>query len=203
MPSDSEQQTFSDQLEQWLKSDARKSIGELGDVFAEKSFGVAIVLLMAVSATPIPTGGITLVFQIISALLGAQLVLGRRTIWLPRRWRHRELGGISTGKTMPFVVRLVRRLEKHSRPRWAGLFHQRLFMRLVGAVLMAFAITASFAPPLSGLEILPALGAVIVALAMILEDVVVFMVGLVVGVGGILLFVSVGAALVRLVRHIF
>lgn len=199
----SSDEKFSDELERWLKSDGPKSLGALGDVFAEKSFAVAIVLLMLVSATPLPTGGINLVFQIIAAVVAAQMVLGRQTIWLPERWRQRELGGMTTGKAIPFIVRLVRWLEKYSRPRWAGLFHQRLFIRLVGVVLIAFAIAAALAPPLSGLETLPAMGAVVIALAIILEDIVVFAIGVVIGTGGIVLLVSVGAVLVRVVRHLF
>ncbi|MGZ4791571.1 MAG: exopolysaccharide biosynthesis protein [Ilumatobacteraceae bacterium] len=193
---------FSDELEHWLDSDASKSLGALGDVFAERSFAVASLLLMVVSATPIPTGGVNLVFQMMAAVIAAQMALGRRTIWLPERWRRRELGGMVTGKAIPFLVRRIRWLEKYSRPRLAGLFHQRLFIRLVGVVLTAFAIAAGLAPPLSGLETLPALGAVIVALAIILEDVVVLTIGMVVGAAGIVLFVSVGAALVRFIQRV-
>ena len=36
-------------------------------------------------ATPLPTGGVTHVFELITVLLGA-MVLGRRTIWLPERF---------------------------------------------------------------------------------------------------------------------
>jgi hypothetical protein len=92
-------------------------------------------------------------------------------------------------------------LEKHSRPRVVGIFHQRLFIRVVGLLIIAFAIAAALAPPLTGLEVLPSMGAVTVALAIILEDLVVFAIGVVVGTGGIVLFVSVGAALIRVVRH--
>jgi hypothetical protein len=193
---------FSDELEQWLESDAPKSLGALGEVFAEKSFAVAIVVLMLASATPIPTGGIALVFQIIVGVLAAQMVVGRKTIWLPKRWRQRELGSMTTGKAIPFIVRRVRWFERFSRPRWAWLFQQTLFIRLVGLVLIAFAFTASLAPPLTGLEILPALGAVVVALSIILEDIVVFAIGMIIGTGGIVLFVIVGAALIRLIEHL-
>ena len=199
----SSKKKFSDELEQWLESDGPKSLGALGEVFAEKTFAVTIMLLMLVSATPLPTGGVTLVFQIIAALVAAQMVLGRQTIWLPRRWRQRELGGVATRRAIPFIVRLIRWLEKYSRPRWAGLFHRRLFIRLVGVVLITFAIAASLAPPLSGLETLPAMGAVVVALAIILEDVVVFVIGVVIGTSGIVLFVSVSAALIRVIRRLF
>jgi hypothetical protein len=102
---------FSDELERWLDSDTSKSLGALCDVFAEKSFAVAIVLLMLVSATPLPTGGITLVFQICSVLVAAQMVLGMQTVWLPTRWRQRELGPMTRRKTLPFLLRRIRLLE--------------------------------------------------------------------------------------------
>jgi hypothetical protein len=48
-------------------------------------------------------------------------------------------------------------------------FEQRWFLRLLGLLFVALAIAAAFAPPFSGLDTLPALGAVAVALAIILE----------------------------------
>ena len=81
-----EDEPFSDQLERWLGGDTPKTLGALSDVFAEKSFAVTILLLMFVPALPLPTGGITHVFEVITVVLAAQMVLGRRTIWLPQRW---------------------------------------------------------------------------------------------------------------------
>ena len=71
------EQAFSDQLEQWLGSDDPKTLGTMGDVFAEKSFAVTIMLLMFVPALPLPTGGITHVFEVIVVVLAAQMVIGR------------------------------------------------------------------------------------------------------------------------------
>src|SRR3954466_13547929 len=109
---------FSTQLEDWLQGDGPKSLGALSEVFAEKSFAVTILLLMFVPALPIPTGGITHVFEVVTVLLAIELVIGLRTIWLPRRLRDRELGKVMTGKAVPFVVKRVRFFEKHSKPRF-------------------------------------------------------------------------------------
>src|SRR6266404_2620014 len=111
---------FSDQLEHWLRSDAPKTLGALGEVFGEKSFAVTILLLMVVPALPLPTGGISHVFEVIAVVLAAQMVLGRRMIWLPRRWQRRELGA-TTGKALPLSVRRIRQVERFSRPRGARL----------------------------------------------------------------------------------
>ena len=72
-------------------------------------------------------------------------------------------------------------------------------LRLVGLLLMAFAVRAAIAPPFSGFDTLPATGAV--ALAIILEDVVVLAIGAVIGTGGIILILTVGAAIVRVLQR--
>jgi hypothetical protein len=159
--------------------------------------------LMFLPALPLPTGGVTHVFEAITVLLAAQMVLGRRTIWLPQRWQRRELGTLTTGKTIPFMIRRIRWFERFSRPRGARLFRQRWFLRLLGVVLVGLAIGAAAAPPFSGLDTLPALGAVAVALAIILEDVVVLGIGLAVGTAGIALILTIGAALLHFARNVF
>ncbi len=194
---------FSDQLEAWLASDSPKTVGDLGTVFAEKSFAVTILFLMFVPALPLPTGGITHVFELITILLSAELVLGARSIWLPARWRDRELGPATTGKAIPFMMRRIRWLERFSRPRAASLFDRRWFLRILGLVFIGLAASAALAPPFSGLDTLPALGAVFVALAIILEDVVALGIGLGIGAGGVVLILTVGVALVNLIRGFF
>jgi hypothetical protein len=191
---------FSDQLQRWLERDEAKTLGALGEVFEEKSFAVTIMLLMFVPALPIPTGGITHVFELITVVLSAQMVVGRRTIWLPERWQRRELGATLTGKAIPFIVRRIRWFERFSRPRGVRLFNGA-FLRLLGLELMALAIAAAVAPPFSGLDTLPALGAVVVCLSIILEDVIVLAIGTAIGLGGVALIVTIGAALFRGVAH--
>jgi hypothetical protein len=136
-------------------------------------------------------------------VVAAQMVLGLRTMWLPDRWRRRELGDLTTDRAIPFMARRVRQFERFSRPRWAPLFDQRWFLRVLGVVLMGFAVASAVAPPFSGLDTLPALGAVVVALAIILEDVVVLAVGAAIGAGGTVIILTIGAAVFRFVQNLF
>jgi hypothetical protein len=193
---------FSDELERWLCSDRAKTLGAMNDVFAEKAVAVTILLLMFLPALPLPTGGVTHVFELITILLAAQMVLGRRTIWLPERWRSSELGAATTEKAIPFIVRRIRQVERFSRPRATWLFEQHWMDRLLGLTLIVFAVGAAIAPPFSGLDTLPALGAVTVALSIVLQDVVVLALGVVVGTGGLALIFTIGAAFVRLLRSL-
>ena len=59
-------QRFSQQLEDWLRSEQPKTLGELQRVFAEKSFAVLVVVLMLIPALPTPTGGVTHLFELIT-----------------------------------------------------------------------------------------------------------------------------------------
>ena len=87
--------------------------------------------------------------------------------------------------------------------RGAALFRQRWFIRILGLLLVALTVVTALAPPFSGLDTLPALGAVVVALAIILEDLVALAIGIVIGTGGVVLIISLGAAAARLVRGLF
>jgi hypothetical protein len=193
------ERVFSDELEGWLTSDQPKTLGSLNDLFDERSFAVAITILMFPSALPIPTGGITHVLEFVTLLLAPQLVAGREEIWLPKRWRQRELGNAVTGKALPFFVRRVRWFEKYSRPRLVRAFDQRTISRLAGVVIVAFTIAALVAPPFSGLDTLPALGVVLIALGMILRDALYAIVGVVIGASGTALIIAIG----REIAHFF
>jgi hypothetical protein len=193
---------FSDELERWLRSDESKTLRALGDVFEEKSFAATILLLMFLPALPVPTGGVTHVFEAITVVLAAQMLIGRRTIWLPDRWARRELGATVTGRAIPFIIRWVRRVERYSRPRGAFLFQQRLMLPVFGLIFMALAVAAGLAPPFSGLDTLPAMGAIAVALAIIFEDVLLLVLGFVLGTTGVVLIVTVGAALFHGIRSV-
>ncbi|HEV7760131.1 MAG TPA: exopolysaccharide biosynthesis protein, partial [Acidimicrobiales bacterium] len=183
--------------------DEHKTFGEMSDVFGERGFAVTIVLALSLPALPIPTGGITHVFEAVAVLLAVEMILGRRTMWLPRRVRERELGPTLANRALPFIVKRIRWLEKYSRRRGAALFGQRWFLRVLGLVVVAFAIGSAVAPPFSGLDTLPALGAVVVALSILLEDVVILVVGLLIGTGGIALIITIGAALAHFLRSLF
>jgi hypothetical protein len=200
---DDEVEPFSDQLERWLGSGGTKTVGEMGEVFAEKSFAVTVLLLMFLPALPLPTGGLTHVFEAITVIIAAEMILGRRTLWLPAWARRRELGAATIEKALPFIARRIRWFEKFSRPRAVWFFDRRVGLRFVGLTIVAFAVGAALSPPFSGLDTIPSLGAVIVALSIILEDVVVFAIGAAVGTAGIALSITLGAAAVRLFQGIF
>ncbi len=188
---------FSDDLEGWLETPGEKSIGDLTEVFEEKSFAIALLLLMITAALPVPTGGITHVFELITMLLALEMIFGRRTIWLPTRVLRRELGPATTKKAIPFIARRVRWFERFARPRFARVLEQRVILSALGVVILLLTVGAFVAPPFSGLDTLPALGVVVIALSLILEDAVVTIVGIAIGVAGVALEIALGSAILH------
>jgi hypothetical protein len=192
----------SDQLEGWLQSEGEKTVATLIDLFEEKSFAILFVLLLGVSALPLPTGGATHVFEIIAMLLALQLIVGRNTIWLPRRWRALELAGDKQQRFLASLMRLIRRLERLSRRRLAFLFDHRLSNSIFGLLVLAGSLGAFLAPPFTGLDTLPSLGVVLLSLAVLLEDFAIVVVALVVGVAGVVLEIVLGSAAIKGLGHI-
>lgn len=116
---------LSEQLSVWLAGDERKTLGSLVHAFGEKSFAVLFVVLLAVPALPLPTAGLTHVFEAIAALIAIELIVGRREFWLPERWRAVELGGPRRQRFIAGLMKLIRRLKRFSRPRLRFVFGWR------------------------------------------------------------------------------
>jgi hypothetical protein len=202
-PITANEQKLSDRLERWLAGGQPKTLGNLIDLFGEKSFGVLFVLLLAVSALPLPTGGVTHVFELIAMLLALELIGGRHEVWLPGRWRRRELGPVAQKRFTEVLVRRIRWLESHSRPRLGFLLSHRSSRVIFGAAVLGLSLMAFLAPPFSGLDTLPSLGVVLLSLGVLLDDALLALAGLVIGAVGVILVVVLGSVVVKAAGHLF
>ena len=198
-----EPENVSDELERWLKRDGKKTLGSLIELFQEKSFAIVFVVLLGVPALPLPTGGATHVFEIIAVLLALELVAGRDEIWLPRRWRKLELAGDKQQRFISVLTKMIRRLERLSRPRLRFLFDHRLSNIVFGLFVIGGSVAAFFAPPFTGLDTLPALGVVLLSLGVLLKDILVVVVAVLVGVAGVVLEIALGSAAINGIGKLF
>jgi hypothetical protein len=71
-----------------------------------------------------------------------------------------------------------------------------------GVVVIMFSLVAFVAPPFSGLDTLPALGVVLIALGVLLEDSLLAAVGLLVGALGVALVVALGSLALDLLQKL-
>jgi hypothetical protein len=198
-----ERERLSDQLEGWLHGQEPKTIGSLIDLFEEKSFAVLFVLLLAVPALPLPTGGVTHVFEVIAMLLALELIVGRRRVWLPERWRAREIGLPTRERFSKSLLPRIRSIERHSHAHLGFLLNHRLSGIVYGAVTLVLVVTAFLAPPFTGLDTIPSIGVVLISLGVLLEDPILGGIGFVVGAAGVLIVFLLGRAAVDAIRGLF
>ena len=83
------------------------------------------------------------------------------------------------------------------------MFGDRLSNAVCGVLGIAGAAGAFFAAPVTGLDTLPSLGVVILSLGVLLEDALVVIAGIAVGIIGFALEIVLGAAALHGLRSIF
>lgn len=194
---------FSQDFTDWINSKQPKTLESLINVFNEKSFAILFFLLLALPALPIPTGGLTHITEIIAMFVALQLIIGRKTIWLPKSWKKRDISSIVKGKAASKLISFIQWFEKYSRQRLGWILNNPLSLSLLGIVVLTYTVAAFSAPPFSVLDTLPALGVVIISLGLILEDFIVTLVGIIAGAVGIGLVLAAGAALYSGFTHYF
>ena len=194
--------TVSDELEQWLGSDQPKTLGNLTELFGPRSFALVFVVLMALPALPVPTGGATHVLEVVTMLVALQLLVGRRCVWLPARWQRLQLASPSRQKLLNALLWRIRRLERFSRPRATSLFDHRATTSAFGLLVFALTLSAFLAPPFSGLDTLPSLGVVVIGLGVLNRDIVLALAGAVIGAVGVATVLALGNLVVKAAQHV-
>ena len=151
----SQPEKVSDELECWLTRHGEKTLGSLIELFGQRSFAILFIVLLGVPALPLPTGGATHVFEIIAVLLALELIAGQENIWLPERWCRLELAGDRQERFITALIKVIRRLERLSRPRLRLMFGHRVSNIAFGLLVIAGSVGAFLAPPFTGLDTLP------------------------------------------------
>jgi hypothetical protein len=182
---------FSDEFETWYQNNRDKNVEDLLEFFGEKSFAMLFLLFMFIPALPVPTGGITTLVLLPGTMIAAaQMMFGRHVLWLPRKVNKMKLKNPTIRKSIPFMISRIRWLEKYSEPRFVRVFESHTFNKFAGFSVFILALAALIAPPFSWLDTLPSFGAVFIALSIILEDFVLYVLGMIIGAFGIALLVA-------------
>ena len=189
-------------LTAWLHQDGPKTISSLETAFGQRSFALAVVLLMALPSTPVPTGGISHMLDLLTILIALEHAFGRKDIWLPARWRERSLPKLVTSRAVPAINRLIARLERYAGNRGNSFVASSIVQRIAGVFIFLFTLQAFIAPPFTGLDTLAAFAAVLVGVALLLEDAFVLILGVLIGLTGITVLVAFGDLTIMFIRHI-
>ena len=136
-------------------------------------------------------------------LLALELIVGRRRVWLPERWRAKEIGMPMRDRFANTLLPRIRWIEGHSHAHLGFLLDHRLAGVVYGVVTLVLVVTAFAAPPFTGLDTLPSFGVVLIILGVLLEDPILGGIGFVIGAAGVLVAFLLGRAAVDAVRGLF
>jgi hypothetical protein len=159
------------------------SLGELVSALRNRVFGMGILLFAIPNIFPMPPG-IPAISGGILMLLGGQLALGYKSLWLPQKLANRSIGRETLTRIAARSLPWIKRFENLSKPRMHSFttpFAARgvgLMVFILGAVLLApFPLLGNIPPGMAccvfglglverdGLIVLLGYGASVIALA--------------------------------------
>ncbi|MBW4554744.1 MAG: exopolysaccharide biosynthesis protein [Trichormus sp. ATA11-4-KO1] len=142
----------------------------LGDVLAETSergFNLVITLLVLPFLFPTPPG-LTGPFGVACLLLSVQMILGRRSPWLPKRIASYKFPRPFAQLILQNLRRLTKIIEKITRPRLTKIAHHPLTWRINGFCISW--LTVLLISPIPFTNPIPTVGILLLTIATIESD---------------------------------
>lgn len=173
---------------------ARITLGEMGEAFGDRAFGLLILLLCLPSLLP----GMASVFGVPMLILGLQMGLGRREPKLPAFIARQSIKREDLLRLAGASSKWLKRIERFVKPR-EGFFTSPLGDRLVGWLTVYTA--AMLILPGPGTNGPPAFGTIVMALGVVEADSRVVGIGVLLTVLGCLFATCVLGALVWMGVH--
>ena len=171
----------------------RLTVADILGVLRDRAFALFVVLLGLPNCLPMPPP-IPLLCGLLLAFVATQIVIGLPAPWLPKALLGRSIARADLERAVARAVPVFRRLEKISRPRLA-VFDHVVAVRLIGVLLLIFALGLLFAPPLIG-QIPLGIAVCLLGLGLVERDGLVVIFGMVIGSIGLTLNVGFVYALV-------
>lgn len=162
----------------------------------ERAFGLFLLVLALPCCIPF-LYGIPQVVALPLMLVSVQILMGRRSPWLPSKLGGRTVSKEGLHSLSERAGPWLRKIEAISRPRLTALSRPPLD-RLVGLGLVLF--SASILVPLPGTNSVPGVAVVIISMGLLQRDGLLILLGLVLGTAWIATLIIAGATLATLLR---
>jgi hypothetical protein len=176
------------------------TVADIVAVLRDRAFALLVVLLGLPNCLPMPPP-IPLVCGLLLALVSAQLAAGRPTPWLPRALLRRTIPQEDVSRAVARALPILQRLERWSRPRMAFL-ETPLALRLIGFLLIAFALGLLVAAPVIG-QIPLGIAVCLIGLGLVERDGILIVAGMLVGIVGSALSFGFVYAIFAGLEHLF
>lgn len=157
----------------------RTSIGEVLEAFHERGFGVVLFVFALPMALPLPVPpGVNILLALPLLTLTAQQMVGRHTLWLPRRMKTKTMKTQSLRKMLDKAIPWTIWLENLTRPR-LGFMTRGFSSHLVGLAGLIMALSICVPIPLS--NTVPSFGIAVMAIGVLMRDGLAVMAGMLIG----------------------
>ncbi|HEX8570017.1 MAG TPA: exopolysaccharide biosynthesis protein [Caulobacteraceae bacterium] len=175
--------------------DPELRVGEVIDTFDERAFGGILIFLGLLSLIPIP--GATTLTGIPLIFVAVQLIMGRETLWLPRKLLRSGVSRANFCEGLQRWLRWIEKAERLTKPRmrWAT---STAAERLIGLVCLVMALVLVL--PLWFGNLLPAIAVILLSLALLQRDGVLVLMGFAAAIGSfVVLFLVWGTVVAGVV----
>lgn len=167
------------------------SVAAIRDALGDRSFAAMLIVCGAVNLLPLPPGT-SVVLGIPLAIVSAQMVFARQTVWLPGFVLSKSLTRDKVDYAVAKLIPGLERLERIIRPRFWPLSRGQAD-RMLGLAIFVLAVAVILPVPLGNW--LPAFAATLLSLALSERDGILLGIGAAIGVASIAIIVAViGAA---------
>lgn len=175
------------------------TLREVIHLLGGRAYLLLVLLLSLPFITPLPLPGLSVPFGLAIALISLRLSLGQKP-WLSKNLQRKQLPAGFIAKVFRVAEKVLRFLEKFLRPRMTFLTDTSL-LRQLHALLMLVAALALLLPlPIPFTNSFPAWTILLVAAGLLERDGAFVLGGYIVFAAGVVYFVFLGDAAVRLVH---
>jgi hypothetical protein len=163
------------------------TLADFADHLRERSFGLLLLILAIIGWIPILPPGVASIFGLAILLLAGQMVLGRVQPWLPHWIARRAITSDAFARLVTRITPALQRLERVARPRLPFLTCAKA-ERLVAGFVMLLALVICVPLPMT--NAFPALAVAILAIALIQQDGLLTLLGILAGVAALGIMVA-------------
>lgn len=164
----------------------RVSIGDMLQLFGDRSMAGLLLMFALPMALPIPLPGLSVPFGACMVILSIQLAMRRQHAWLPAFLRRRAVSRAAFAKLVERMVPALRRLERLVRPRRQRLVMDWMMLP-IGLICLILSLLVALPIPLS--NAIPGAAIAVLALGVLERDGITLWIGMIVAAVAIALVV--------------
>jgi len=144
------------------------SVGELVTELDNHGMAIVLILFSIPSALPIPAAGYSTLLAIPLFFIGARIIAGYNTVWLPEFLLKKKFSPAKLSQAKDKMLKLTSFMEKFTKPRLNYVVQSKVSFRLIGLLILLLA--CSMLLPIPGTNTAPAFAVFILGFGLLEKD---------------------------------